>query len=78
MSDKQHLYQQLCNDLAPLWQKDAELSEHDPEAYHLACDIDSWLYDYKNDPRVGVEQYARNCARLRAIYLPPVEERAAG
>lgn len=75
MIGKEECYLTLSNTLAPLWKRDAFLSEHDPAAWQQARHIDDWLHQYRDDHRVSVEQYRRNCERLLALYVGEVEEK---
>lgn len=65
---KNALYLTLTNQLSPVWKQDAILLEEDLALWNAARRIDDWLVHYQDDDRVSVEQYARNCERLLAIY----------
>lgn len=75
MNDNARFYLTLSDQLAPLWETDIFLSEHDPETWQQARHIDDWLCQYRDDPRVGADQYRRNCERLLAFYVGEVEEK---
>ncbi len=47
---------------------DAWLADHTPETWQQIRVIDDWLYAYRVDDRVGIEQYQRQCDRLRQLY----------
>ena len=72
--DKHILYVTLTAHLEHACARDLWLAEHDPATWQLVRTIDDWLVQYREDPRVGIEQYQRQCDRLRAIY----ESEAAG
>ncbi len=65
---KAQLYAELADDLAQFWHRDEALLERNPEAWEQAVVIDNWLCQHRDNPRVGLEQYNRNCQRLLDIY----------
>lgn len=65
---KHQLYLTLSEKISSLWTYDEHLLDADPETWQLTRTLDDWLVEYREDDRVGVEQYARNCERLRVIY----------
>lgn len=69
MKDKHQLYLTLCDQLAPYFRHDVQTMETDPETWKLARELDQWLYQYIDDPRVGEAQFTRVCDRLVALYV---------
>ena len=68
MKTKADLYGALADDLAEFWHRDAALLERNPEAWEEGRVIDEWLCKYKEDDRVKLDQYKRNCDRLLKLY----------
>jgi hypothetical protein len=71
LTPKQRRYLALCEQLSARLDREVWLLEHDQETWFLSREIDTWLTTYMEDDRVGVAQYERVCARLRALYVEP-------
>lgn len=70
---KSDLYTAMAEKLAPLWERDIVLLDVETttgrrDLWTYARTIDDWLVTYRDDDRVGVEQYAKNCDRLLNLY----------
>lgn len=69
---KTELYDEMATTLAPYWERDGVLLDVELDGgssvWTQARDIDAWLVLYREDDRVGVEQYAKNCHRLVDLY----------
>jgi len=74
---KRDLYEAMATQLAPLWERDLQLCEAEEAsgvvgAWTQARVLDDWLVQYREDDRVSVGQYARNCERFIALYADTV------
>ena len=65
---KSEMYDHMATQLAPYWERDGVLLDEHSALWKQAREIDDWLCQYKEDDRVSVEQYARNCQRLIDLY----------
>lgn len=70
MTEKQKRYVKMAEQLGDQAGRDVWLMENYPDVWETARVLDDWLFAYRDNERVGLEQYARNCAKLEAIYLP--------
>lgn len=68
MTDKQHLYATISDQIAAASETDEYLAEHDPATWHLIREIDDWLIRWRDDDRVKIGQYQRQCERLGVLY----------
>jgi len=60
-------YTLLANFLAPLWEKDLWLMEHEPEKWQKARDLDDQLVADK-ESTCSISAYRVRCLELRALY----------
>lgn len=61
-------YERLAALLAPLWEQDAWMSEHDPKRWQQARDLDDALVAMREDDTVSIGTYRMKCLEMRALY----------
>ena len=76
---KTDLYDVMAQQLAPYWERDSQFRDEEEQrgttgVWSQAREIDDWLVQYREDERVSVSQYARNCERLLALYTTTARE----
>jgi hypothetical protein len=77
VSEKEALYATLCDHIAAYSDYDLWFLDHAPETWQLIRTLDEWLLLYREDARVGLEQYRRNCERMQALYTAQERRGAA-
>jgi hypothetical protein len=68
MTEKQQVYEMVANALIFFAEKDTQLFEISSPQWHQVREIDDWLVQYREDDRVGVEQYERVARKLLCLY----------